>query len=629
MSEYKRKLIASGLCLLAYPGLALAQDSDESILVTAARLPLAADDATVSVSVLGEAELEARGPLFAADILRAVPGLAVSRSGPAGSLTQIRARGAEANHVLVLIDGIEAASPFTGEADFSNFLFDDLARIEVARGEQSALWGADAIGGVIALQSARPTDGVSGVVRVEAGSFDTRRISARLTSGGPSRGFALSLGDFDSDGIDISGQGGERDGYENTQAAVSAYAELGSSWSIEGAARWVDYVSASDADLDFDGALDDTDRERHGEQLFSGLTLAGDSELGGLTLSHELAARLTDDRSRSFADGIRTGRNLGQRRQLRYQLSTRWQSGAVSHRLTGLVESERDKVKNDAGPGSGANQTRAVETNSFAIDYGLARGPLDLTLSARQDNNDLFDDAATWRAGAGWSFDDIGGRLRASIGEGVKNPGMFELFGFFPDFFLGNPNLVPERSRGWEIGWEQHLFDNRASASLTYFSSELEDEIFTDFSVFPFTAANASGTSTRKGLELSGQFDLSSEVSVFGSATWMESEEGSAAEIRRPEHLASITVSWRPDGPVSASLSADFTGDQGDTDFGTFQPVTLDAYTLVSSQVRWTAQEGVQLYMRGENLLDEDYQDVFGYHTPGRAVYFGLRLHRG
>lgn len=627
MSEFKRKLIAGGLCLLAFP--ALTQAQDDTILVTAARLPLAAEDATVSVSVLSEADLEARGPLFAADLLRAVPGLAVSRSGPAGSLTQIRARGAEANHVLVLIDGIEAASPFTGEADFSNFLFDDLARIEVARGEQSALWGADAIGGVIAMQTVRPHDGTSARLRIEAGSFDTQRLSARYARGSEQGGFGFSVGDFTSEGIDISGQGGERDGYANTQAAFNAHAELGARWAVEGAARWIDYASESDADLDFNGVLDDTDRERRGEQFFSGLTLSGDSALGGLTLSHELAARLTDDRNRSFADGVRTGRNLGQRRQWRYQLSTRWQSGEFSHRLTGLIENERDKTKNDAGPGSLANQTRTIETTALAVDYGLARGPLDLTVSARRENNDRFDDATTWRAGAAWSFDQAGGRLRASIGEGVKNPGVFELFGFFPDFFTGNPDLIPERSQGWEIGWEQSFADDRGSASLTYFSSELEDEIFTDFSVFPATARNAAGTSTRKGIELSGRYALASELDLFGSASWLESEADGMAEIRRPEQLASLTLSWRPEAAVSASVSADYTGEQTDTDFGTFLPVTLDAYTLVSGQLRWTPRDGVELYARGENLLDEDYQDVFGFDTPGRAVYFGLRLHRG
>ncbi|WP_300528064.1 TonB-dependent receptor [Maricaulis sp.] len=627
MSEFKRKLIASSACLLAFPVLAHAQD--ETILVTAARLPLAAQDATVSVSVLGEAELEARGPLFAADILRAVPGLAVSRSGPAGSLTQIRARGAEANHVLVLIDGVEAASPFTGEADFSNFLFDDLARIEVARGEQSALWGADAIGGVIAMQTARPQDGTLASLRMEAGSFETRRIAGRLARGDEARGFGVSLGDFRSEGIDISGQDGERDGYDNTQLAFNAHSALGGSWRVEGSGRWIDYTSASDADTDFNGVLDDTDRERRGEQFFSALTVSGETGLSGLTLSHELAARLTDDRNRSFADGARTGRNLGQRRQVRYQVSSRWQSGAVSHRLTGLVENERDKTKNDAGPGNGANQTRTIETRALAFDYGLARGPLDLTVSARRESNDRFDDSTTWRAGAAWSFEPVGGRLRASMGEGVKNPGVFELFGFFPDFFVGNPDLVPERSKGWEIGWEQRLLDDRGSAELTYFSSELEDEIFTDFSVFPLTAGNAAGRSTREGIELSGRFTVTPAVYLFGSASWLQSEEGGTAEIRRPEQLASLTVSWQPEGPLSASISADYTGEQTDTDFGSFQTVTLDAYTLVSGQLNWQPRDGVEFYARGENLLDEDYRDVFGFHTPGRAVYFGLRLHRG
>ena len=122
-------------------------------------------------------------------------------------------------------------------------------------------------------------------------------------------------------------------------------------------------------------------------------------------------------------------------------------------------------------------------------------------------------------------------------------------------------------------------------------------------------------------------WDIDASWSVFASATLLESEENGVAEIRRPERLASLTLSWAPtDGPLSASVTLDHTGDQTDTDFGIFQPVVLDAYTLVGGQVGWEVREGVEIYARGDNLLDEEYQNVFGYHTPGRGLFLGLRL---
>ncbi|WP_417494552.1 TonB-dependent receptor plug domain-containing protein [Maricaulis sp.] len=601
----------------------------ETIYVTAARIPLAAGDATASISALDPAMIEARGGVFIADILRTIPGLSVSRSGTAGALTQIRARGSEANHVLVLIDGIEAASPFTGEADFAHYTFDDLASIEVARGEQSALWGADAIGGVISLRTAVPEQGRELSLRAEAGSFGTSRFSARFGKGLEHGYLAAGIGAYETDGVDVSGLGGERDGYSNHTANFLAGHELGTGVRIETALRWVGYETRSDADTDYDGLLDDTNDRRSGDQVLARAALTIEQQLGGVAVTHEMATQYTDDVSRSFDDVSRTALSEGQRTQAHYQLTGQWMTGETEHRLTGLVEYEQDRTRNDAGPGSLANQSHDLGSTAFALDYGFGHGPLDLTASVRHESNERFDDALTWRAGIAWAFDSLGGRLRLSGGEGVKNPGVFELFGYYPAYFIGNPALKPERSRGWELGWEQGVGDGRGHVSAVWFQSELTDEIYTDFGVFPATARNATSRSDRSGLELEAGWDVSDAIALFGSATFMESDQDGAAEIRRPERLASLTLDWHPEGSWSASMTVDHTGEQLDTEFGTFQSVTLDAYTLLGSQLRWQAREGVELYLRGENLLDEDYQDVFGYHTPGRGVYLGLRLRHG
>lgn len=268
--------------------------------------------------------------------------------------------------------------------------------------------------------------------------------------------------------------------------------------------------------------------------------------------------------------------------------------------------------------------------DALAFDYGLERDSLSLTLSAREDRHDRFEDATTWRIGAGWAFERISGRARVSFGEGVKNPGIYELFGYFPGSFVGNPYLEPERSSGWEIGWDQTMAGGKASWSIVYFESELQDEIYTDFATFPATARNSMTASDRSGVEFSGSWDLSASWSAFGTVSFLESEENGVAEIRRPERLASLTVDWHPsDRDWSGALTIDHTGERQDTDFGIFRTVTLDAYTLVGGQVRWAASDNLELYVRGENLLDEEYQDVYGYHTQGRGLYLGLRLRNG
>lgn len=625
------QLCLATTCLaFATPVLAQSSSDEDVVYVTAARIALPADQATSSITLLDTDMLDARGASFAADALRAVPGLAVSRSGAPGALTQIRARGSEANHVLVLIDGVEASNPFTGEADFSHYVFDDLASIEVARGEQSALWGADAIGGVIRLNSARPDGDFTAGGRIEGGSFDTQRISLRVGGAADGHWVSASASDYRSDGIDVSGLGGERDGYDNRSLAVAGGLPLIPDLRLEGSVRRIESRSDYDSDTDFDGRLDNADLRGDGDTVLARVALLGEQGWQGARLSHEAAFQLTDDTSQTFAAGSRTARSLGQRLQAHYEVTAHWETGPVRHRLTGLVERDQDRLKSHAGPGAGSNQSRELSSDALAFDYGLSRGALDLTLSARREAHSLFDDSTTWRVGAGRDFEAVDGRLRANFGEAVKNPGVYELFGFFPAFFVGNPGLTPERSRGWEIAWDQTLMDGAAQVSVSYFRSELDDEIYTDFSAFPATALNATTRSTRRGVEVFGRWEFDPDWSLFGSLTALESEENGAAEIRRPERLASLTVAWAPgDGPVSASATLDHTGDQTDMDFGTFQPVTLDAYTLVGGQVSWDVRPGIEIYARGDNLLDEEYQDVFGYHTPGRGLYFGLRLSHG
>ena len=604
---------------------ASAREADEIVLVTAARTPIPAEDATASVTVLDEADIEARDTGFIADMLRTVPGLAVSRSGAGGQLTQIRLRGSEANHVLVLIDGVEAASPFTGEADFAHLNFDDLTRIEVARGEQSALWGPDAIGGVIRLTSAGAPGQREATARIEAGDFGALRASGRIAFPFEHGWASASAGAMESDGIDVSATGGAADAYASRTVALAGALEVSDRWRVEATGRWIAAEADFDSDTDFDGRLDDADLARRSDQLLTRLALMGEQG----RFSHRTEVHLTDELAETFAASLRTGRNIGQRRRAFHQTTARWDGDGVAHRLTGLAEWESDRLKNDSG--AATEQSRVIDTVALALDYGLEAGRWDAAISVRVEDNDGFAGAATWRAGLGRAFDGLNGRLHGAIGAGVKNPGLFELFGYFPDSFVGNRDLQPEDSIGWEIGWTQShawAYGAELSWSATWFQSELEHEIYTDFGVFPATARNRSGGSERSGLEVSGRWS-GGDVSIFGSAAVLQSEADGAPEIRRPERLASLTFAWRPDGgPLHASISADHTGEQLDTDFGSYQIVALDAYTLVSGRIAWRLADRAEIYVRGENLTDEIYEDVFGYRSAGRGLYLGLRLGR-
>tara|TARA_R110002073_G_scaffold38749_1_gene110917 strand:- start:6932 stop:8827 length:1896 start_codon:yes stop_codon:yes gene_type:complete len=624
----QRCLIAVLIPAFAAP--AVAQDTpetEETIVVIGARVPIPQSEVTAAVTTLNADEVDLHGGTFAADALRSVPGLTVSRSGPAGSLTDVRARGSEANHVLVLIDGIEAGNPFTGGYDFAQASGFGVDRIEVLRGEQSALWGPDAIGGVINIQ----TIGHDGEDRLdllaEAGSFSTRRVgvAAAGSHGAISGGGALSV--HATDGIDASGTGGAPDGYDLATVSANGTLELSPIARLTSSLRATRYESEFDSDTDFDGRLDDVDRVREGDQVAARLSLVLEPQAFGLDWRNEVAVSVLDDRAETRNSGTFGDRSEGRRWQGFVQSTLQWSALDVDHRLTGLIERETERYVSDGGPGSGQNQTRDVTTDALAMDYGATSGPLSLHVSARLDDNEMFEDATTWRVGASYAVPALGGRVRGGFGEGVKNPGVFELFGFFPAFFVGNPDLRPESSRGWDIGWEQDF--SNGHLALTWFEAELEDEIYSDFGVFPATARNRLSRSNRSGLEIEGDWSPRDDLTVRASAAFLRSDENGTPEIRRPERAASLSATWDPVGrPVSLSLAADYVSDARDTDFGTFQTVTLDAYTLVSGRAAWRFENGAQLYLRGENLMDETYEDVFGYASPGRGLYLGLRFQR-
>ncbi len=609
-----------GMAITVFAPLARADEAppaEDEIIIIGARTPVPRAEVTAAVSLVSADDMQSLGDVFAADALRAVPGVAVNRSGPAGSLTQVRLRGAEANHVLVLIDGIEASNPFTGSFNFAAMPAYGLSRIEVLRGEQSALWGSDAIGGVINLVSTPATRGNTAGAYGEAGSFHTVRGGARAQGVfGDARAFG-SLDAADSRGYDVSATGGDRDGYDNVTALGGFDAPLGRLADLKTRARFSRAHSQFDADTDFDGRLNDAPLSLRSSQFDSLAELTADSLNGHV--QHQLKATYT-----TTEDISGTSRSNGFRTQVSLQESGNWQTGKVAHHLTVLGEFEREIYKNNGGPGAGQNQKRRNNMAALAADYRLVSGNLVLNASARRDTHSLFANANTWRLGASWKIAPLSGRLRASAGQGIKNPGFFELFGFFPAFFSGNPDLKPERSTGYELGWEQAI--GAARLSISAYTSRLKNEIFTDFGVFPATARNAAGNSRRRGLEIEGSWPVSPALRLSGSTTFAHSTQSGVREIRRPHFLASGAVHWQPAGaPWGLDLGADHNGAMTDTDFGTFSPVHLKAYTLVHGTAHFDLGQNMQVYVRAQNLLNERYSEVFGFAGQKRGIYGGVR----
>lgn len=612
-----RLTLLSASALALNTSLAFADEARvlDPVEVTGLR-PVEADRATVSVTVLTEEDLAVRLSPNPADQLRAVPGAAISRSGSLGGLTQVRFRGAEANHTLVLFEGIEVSDPVNGDTDFGLLTALPVGQIEVLRGASSSVYGSDAIGGVVSISAARGA-GLTGFA--EGGSFGT--FNGAVGWQGEQVGAVLS--GLTTDGVDSSGTGGEEDGSEALSGLATGRVDLGADWSLSliGLARQAD--SDFDSDNDFDGLLNDTDDRTEARQRLAGAALSGTSG----PIDHVLRASYNEVDRENFSGGALSDTAKGERTKLSW--SPGYSHGG--HRLTGLIDFERETYdREDTSFGGATNASEAFESLGIAGEYALSAGALDLTASVRHDDNkSRFDDATTWRLGAGFALEGTGGRLRASYGTGVKNPTFTELFGFFPGSFVGNPDLKPEESASWEIGWEQTL--GGFSYSATYFYANLENEIFTAFNPdFTSTARNRTGTSERSGVELAGRWQAQPNFVISGQASFFDSQDDAGAdEIRVPEMTASLAVHWllREDG-LRAGLALDHVGEQGDFDFGPFPArlVALDAYTLATLTAEYPITDRVAVTLRGTNLLDETATDVFGYNGPGAGVFVGLKI---
>ncbi|MEP1230917.1 MAG: TonB-dependent receptor [Litorimonas sp.] len=592
---------------------------EDEIIVTGLRsVPLS--DITSSVSILDIESLNIRNSPFVVDQLRAIPSVAVSRSGSLSGLTQVRIRGAEANHTLVLLNGIEVSDPNTGETDFGLWSGLNVQRIEVARGEQSALYGSDAIGGVVSITTGGEGFNAFG----EYGSFDTFRGHAGYQGQVQGLSYGISGAGFTTDGVDTSGvDGGERDGSESYSVSANAALEFNPDVTLSG------FTSYRDSQIEFDGFFgDNTDAT----QIITALTL--DAQTG--LVNHIARVNYTRVNRENFSGDIFNNETIGERTKFSYSPSINFGSDKQGVTLSALAESENEDFERIDTNVAFGDPNQIASFDSFGVG-GEIRGRFNgfvVNGSVRHDDNDnQFDNATTWRLGAAYNF-GFGGKLRGSIGEGVKNPTFVELFGFAPANFIGNPDLVPERSQSWEIGYDQTY--GNFNASITYFNADLEDEIFTNFGVFPFTAGNRIGDSERDGFEVSAGWQATDAISLSGFASQIDSTNDSGVdEIRVPEWTGSASASWESQTieGFRIGLALDFVGEQLDTDFSTFDPVTfaspdvpLDSYFLFSATAEYPVTDNLSLTLRGENLFDETVTDVFGSNQPGAGVFIGFRI---
>lgn len=602
---------------------------DDQIIVTGSRTPISAVDIGSAVSVISRDDIERRQSRYVTDLLRAIPGFAVSHSGVAGSQTQVRVRGSEANHVLVLIDGVRANDPATGDEFRWEYLStSNIERIEIVRGPQSALWGSDAIGGVVhIITRSDSTSSVDGYL--EAGTENTLNGALNGSTGGERWSAGFGVEQLTTDGSNISRTGSEDDDAEVTTGSLNVRFYPSEAVSIRFGARSVDAYSQFDA-VDFinTGLPADSDVATEFTQQTMNLGLkfgTADSHL-----QHRLYARYFDSSNHNLLDGTEDSSSASERRTFGYQADI-----AVGDNMLALaLEHEETQFEQRGAVNFGdPNQDQRMDVTSAIADFqGRSFEDITWLLSARFDKNSDFDDIVTGRASIAW---DVSAEttLSANIGTGQKAPTFIERYGYFPGQFVGNPDLKPERSVSFEVGFEQRIADS-ASIQVAIFRQNVEDEIdgfIFDPDTFLFTAENLDTTSKRSGVEVGALWTVSEQFDLSMNYTYTYATENGATELRRPRHAGNATIDYNfLEARARLTLVADYGGTRQDIFFPPWpQPseiVTLDRYWLVDLTAHYQATDAVRLFARLSNLLDTEYEQVYGYSTPGRAYYGGVEV---
>ncbi|WP_370170863.1 MULTISPECIES: TonB-dependent receptor plug domain-containing protein [Hyphomonas] len=582
----------------------------DTITVNGSRLDQTLTEIGSSVSLITNEDLDELGVDFALDAVATAPGVTVNQNGAFGGNASVRIRGASSDQTLVLIDGVPVNDP-TGTGGGYNFAYldtDNIERIEVLKGPQSTLWGSDAIGGVVSITTKQPSEGLTGSVFGEYGSFNTLRGGAAISNASETGDFRIAATGLTTDGIskaDEDNGNTEDDAYESQTVSAKGGLNLPNSVRLETSILWSDTESEYDSySGSAQGNVADGDEVSNSETLTGYVTLK--APLFDGLLDNLVQIGYSDIERENVSNGAQSYLTEGDRVLYRYQGTLNIDD---ANKLAFGAEREE----------TSANDQDSAIDSLFALYEYKPVETLTLTGGVRIDDHDGFGSETTGRAAAAWNATDqlI---VRASWAQGFKAPSIFQ--STYICIFCGltdpNPNLKPETSEAFDIGVEWRSADQRLMLGATVFDQETDNLI--DFS---FTAGydNIAFVES-KGIELVGAYSLTEWLNVSANYTYIDAEDGDGNELSRlPENSANVTLSLDPEGPFAGSVIVRHNGKEANTN-GT----DLDSWTRLDLTGRYDINEKVELYGRIENLFDEDYQQILGYGTPGTSGSLGIRL---
>ena len=638
----KKNLITTAM-LFALPTIAFAGENtktelDPVVVYSAYATPVNQDQTASSVTVLTEKDFAARNATYVSDVLKTVPSLAVSASGSRGTLTNVFLRGADANHTAVIIDGVKA-NPVSGYGfDFGGLALSNIERIEVLRGEQSALWGSDAMGGVIYITTKKGLEkGKTFNVDYDFGTGSHRTVDGSLTLSGSNSNFyyalhgdshhtkgisALSKDRFNytaQDGTAVStGGASERDKFHRDNTSLR--------FGYDDNQKGFDFLTShSSQTANFDNSA--TDEKGHYTRTRDTLfKLSGFLGNGDELLKHKVGVShiKTDSDTVGYASAYDA-----KKLNANYQLDVNFdREGSITQGLSFLTDYQ--KTDFNSSYFNNAGNKKLIE-KSVAAEYRLLHdADHSLNVSGRYTDSSEYENSWTGRiAGASRLHNNV--KAHASIGSAIQNPTITEYYGYNARY-IGNPNLQPEKSVGGDVGFLFETDDHRHSVDITYFTRNVKNAISSEVInsvTYASRAVNLDGKSKVKGLEVAYNGKITDVLTAYANYTYTQTRDSKGIELaRRPKHLANTGLAYQITEKLGADVNLSYTGKRMDTYYSpsySTHKVKLPSYTLANVGVNYKVAESLTVYANLNNVFNKKYENVLGYGQEGRNVYVGLR----
>jgi len=599
----------------------------EKMFITATRTEIPLKEVASSVTVISAEEIDKKRGRTVLEVLRGTLGLDVSEAGGIGKQSSVFIRGANSEHTLVLIDGIEMNDPIsTGRGyNFANLTIENIERIEIVRGPQSTLYGSDAIGGVINIITKRGTGKPSFFASAEGGSFKTFREVVGVQGSWKWIDYSLGLSRLATDGFSAANeknQNSEKDGFKNTSFSTKLALTPIDNLRIDFVSKYI----GSETEIDNFGGQGGDDINNRVDYRAIGFNIQANlwllnhiwrQKLGFSLMNHNSAYR--NDTDIDHPSDLSHSSYDSQMRKLE------WQHNLYFHKVNTVtigIEAEEEKGKSDYysesswGPYSSVFEEKACRAaGGYIQDHIRLWDCFFTTLGARLDYHEKFGTYGTYRIASAYLFKNMGTKVKGTLGTGFKAPSLFQLYSNF-----GDENLEPEKSIGWDIGAEQLLWGDRFSVTVTYFSNDFTNLIKYDGQTKKYQ--NISGAAS-KGIELAGNIQPLTNLDIQACYTHTRAEDKQTNEelLQRPQHKVKGNISYRFFDKVNFNLEGIHVSKKLD-----YPNVEMEDYNVLNLAAMYDITDNISLLGRIDNVLNAEYEEVKGYGTAGISGYTGFKV---